>query len=809
MDPNTAPTTPSNQPEERSGFSLRRLWQVPVFVLGIVALVTVGLTRSLIAPEPARQLHHDLSEARRLLHHRSGDADEALRHAQQAVDAIMYDPSKAPEAFYLLGASHIRVAESSAGQAAADHWREAKQCLEEADRRGLAGDDANRMHYLSAKVGFYTNDDPRHVIALLRTNKESADDRAEAYSLLSQAYLRLNPPNLKEALLANEELRQKVPQVGEDVLGPAKLAGAKILMRLGRSEDARKTLEKINDQAPAAVLSEARLHLAGLFQGEGKFSEAAERWRAALNDKRQPPSDPGGALYNLGVCCGKLDRASEAAEAWSECLRRTHGEEAQAAALALAELRLRETQSIDGQAVELLSEAVAKIRKASDWQNSLWDLARVRELFERAAQTYRQANRFDFATQTAELYERVAVTPKAQLLRADLCGEWARQRQEQARKIKDASARKKEEAAVRGLFRQAADAHAEAAKLLSDKAKKAERLWLSAVCCVEGEDHKRAALKLEKIVQSDGENNVERLSEGWHLLGETYRQLHDREAAEKAYKNCIAYDSRFTCRARYQLALLDIEAGRIDQAAANLDQNLKLEHHDPDPEAQDKSRFALCSLLYQGGPKFARNYRRVVALLEGALERAPLSPEAVLARYQLADSYRQLAAQRFINHYMSEKLSTDAHKHYLEENRRSLARAAEEFAKLEQWVDNPELCSLLSVKQRVETPFVVAECNFNLGNYEKALNKYEALAKKWGTRPEGLWALGETVRCHGAMGDYEKLRQRVEDIRKLLPTVLGFSDADRKYWHDWLAQVSKKLPPPEKESHHELNESHE
>jgi tetratricopeptide (TPR) repeat protein len=135
----------------------------------------------------------------------------------------------------------------------------------------------------------------------------------------------------------------------------------------------------------------------------------------------------------------------------------------------------------------------------------------------------------------------------------------------------------------------------------------------------------------------------------------------------------------------------------------------------------------------------------------------------------------------------------------LEENRRSLNRAAEEFAKLEEWVENPELASLLTIKQRVEVPFIVAECNFYLGNYEQALNKYDALAKKWGNRPEGLWALGETVRCHGSMGEYDKLRQRVEEIHKILPTVIGFSEADRQYWRDWLAQVSK-LPPPDKKS---------
>src|SRR5262249_15352129 len=156
-------------------------------------------------------------------------------------------------------------------------------------------------------------------------------------------------------------------------------------------------------------------------------------------------------------------------------------------------------------------------------------------------------------------------------------------------------------------------------------------LWLSAVCSFDGQDYPRAAEKLEKALQGDLEN-IDRASEGWYLLGETYRNLDHKKEAETAYGRCIECEARFTCRARYQLAMLDMEAGRIDQAASNLDQNLKLDHDDPDPEFQEKSRFALCSLLYQGGAKFPANYRRVVVLLDGVLERSSLTPESVRAR---------------------------------------------------------------------------------------------------------------------------------------------------------------------------------
>jgi TolA-binding protein len=774
----------------------RRLWQIPVFFVGVVALVAVCLAQPFLKEKrPERQLHHDLAEVRRLLHHKPANPDEVLQIAQRAVDQIMYAPERETEAIFLLGSAHVRVAESATGPAAEEHWRAARQYLEEAQRRNLSGEDAGRLRYRLAKVGFHTNDDTQKVIEQLKASNEQADDRAEAYTLLSQAYLRLNPPNLQEALLANEALRRNVPQVGEEVLGPAKLAGAKILLRLNRGEDARKALEKIVEPAPPAILCEARMLLAGLYQEEQKWPEAAELWKLVLNEKRVPVENPGGALYNLGVCCQHLEQSSKAAEAWTECIRRTDGEEAQASALALAEWFLHDAKA--DKAIEMLRQAVAKVRKAEDWKNSLLDLPRVRDLFERAIEICRQANRFDLAVRAAELYERVAVIPKAQLLRADRATEWARSRREAASKTKDAKAREKEETAASRLFVQAALAHEEGAKLTKEPVEKDERLWQSAVCSHDGKDYERAVEKLAKIVQVEG-GGVDRQSEGWYLLGESYRHLHNKKDADAAYKKCVENDARFACRARYQLAMLDVEAGQIDQAKLHLNQNLNLEHNDPDPEAREKSRFALCSLLYRAGAHSPQDYRQVIVLLDGILERVPLSPEAVRARYQLADSYRQLSLQRTMYYTGSSNLSPQAHEHFLKENKRSLQRAAEEFGKLEELLKNAEMVSLLTLKQRVAVPFIVAECSYFLGEYEKALLKYEALAKQWGKGPNALRALGETVRCYGALADFDKLRQRVEEIRALVAATEGLSEGDKQQWNAWLDQVSKR-PEPIKE----------
>jgi tetratricopeptide (TPR) repeat protein len=761
-----------------------QLWQVPIFFTGVVALVTAFLVRPFLQPDPVRNLHKDLAEARRLLHRKDSDPQAFRKLAQRAVDNSNVDPQRAGEACLLLACACMRIAETSEPAAAAKDWQLAQRYLQEAEHRGVPPDEMGRLHYGQAKVGFYLQDDPQRVVTLLKANVDGADDKAEAYSLLTQAYLRLTPPNYKEALLANETLRLKTPNVTEDVLAPAKLAGAKLLLSMTGTEEARKTLEKLGAEAPPAVLAEAHLLLAARYQEDGKWAEAAELWRGVLADPRLPLAEPGGALYNLGVCYRRLEQTARAVEAWEQCLERGKGEEVPAAALGLAELRLADVQS--EKALKLFERAVAQVRTAKDWNNALVDLPHLRDLFEAAIQTYRKTNRYELAGQTAVLYERVAVSPKAQALRADLSTDWAHHHQEQAHAAKDARTREKDESAARELFRQAAEAHAECARLLEGNEQN-DHLWFSAVCSFDGQDYATAVEKMVKLL--DTEANPDRQGEGWFKLGESCRNLKNQDAAAAAYRKCIEIDTRYQYQARYQLAMASIEKGEIDEAVKQLERNLDLLHRNSDPEAQVKSLFKLCELHYA-----RKNYRQVVRYLEGSLDRFPPSPEGVKARFQLADSYRQLAGQENMNAHIEERMSPETRDHYLEEHRHQLEKASKEFSTLEEQLSKPELQGMLTVKQQVEVPFIVAQCRFDLGQYRLALQKYEELAALHGDRPEALRALGGTVSCYAALNDLVKLRQRLDEIQARLPRFNFLSEADRQQWRDWVTRASQGLP---------------
>src|SRR5262249_55204362 len=148
----------------------------------------------------------------------------------------------------LLGTVRLRQADRAEGESKTALYQAARQELEEGERRGVHGSrEAAELKYRLAKVAYYLGDDPRRVADALGEAIDGAADfeKAEAYSLLTNAYLHLPEPDYKAALEINEKLRRDIPRVPEEVLGPARLLGAKLLLELGRTEEARKTLENL------------------------------------------------------------------------------------------------------------------------------------------------------------------------------------------------------------------------------------------------------------------------------------------------------------------------------------------------------------------------------------------------------------------------------------------------------------------------------------------------------------------------------------------------------------------------------------
>jgi tetratricopeptide (TPR) repeat protein len=761
---------------DTAGAGPRPLWQVPVFLAGVTTLVVVLVTRAPAESGP-RQVERQLAHARQLLSRADGDAEAAAEAARRAVELIGPDGDRAGEAFFLLGTAKMRLGDHAPGDAARPHWAEARKNLEEAERLGVPAPDQGHLRWRLAKVGFLTGDEPGRVAQRLATAAEDAEDRAEAYDLLSQAYLRLTPPDYQKALEATAKLREQ-PVLRDELLAKVKLRSGELKLKLGRADEARKDLEMIGPSAPPEVIGKARLLRARSYQEESKWAEAAAQWQDALKDSREPLADRAEALYLLGICHRKLDQPEEAIKAWQECVRiGGTGAPAVAAAVQLAEARLDRKEYAE--ALDLLAGAVGRVHKPEEWNNAFADVARVTEVFEKAAKAFREAGQFELAMKLAGHYEPLAAPGRAVILRAEASNEWAMKRREKA---KGTPASPEDQQSVRDQLRQAARDLLEAAAALPEAAR-ADVLWQAATRYAEGQDPTQAIATLDRFLKT--EKRPERLGEGWFLLGEEYRQSKDLAKAEEAYLACLNYLTPFAYDARYQLAMLNWEAGRADKAVEILEQNLTQLRYDPDATAREKSLYALGNFSYQ-----RHQYRAVVQRLEEALQ-LKSSADQTRARYQLADSYRQLATEAKRDEMLGESPNPEYKKHLRENYQHFLQKAAEEYQELMEVMDKPESAGTLTPVERGIIPFTAADCLYNLGQYAEALALYERLIEAKVSERAVLTALGYAARCHAAMGQKEKFRQRLDDIHKALASQ---DESVRQQWDEWLSVVSRQDP---------------
>jgi TolA-binding protein len=777
-------TASSAASEAPSAQSTRPLWQAPLFVVGVGALLFVSLARPTLGSVSGRRLDRELAAIRKLLTRPDGDMEEVLHRASALLEmAQRTGPDHVGEAHLLIGIALVRLSDGSTADRAATNWRAARTHLEEAEHLGVPDGDRAHLQFYLLKALANTGEPVDHVLARLKKIEPADEDREAYYRLLRDLFLQMSPPDLAAALDANTKMRTSV---AESHLAEAQLRSGELLLRLGRPEDARKDLEMIGAQAPAAIRIRALLLRGQSFQSQKPqdWMHAAGVWQQILNETTADLPERPRIQYDLGLCYWHLGQPADrdTPRLWEECVRTAHGDEGAAAALGLAELFV--TSDNPAKAVENAARAVRDVRRPEEWKNTLIDLAGAKERFESVVKGLRDAKRFDLAVQAAQSYQRLAPT-EAGLLAAESSVSWAQQRREAARQLSDEAKRIEEEQAARDLFRKAGDAFTQA----SAGASAEDLLWKAAGCYADAGDEAKQQQTLRRCLEST--TKKERKAEICYLLAESLRRQGKDKEADEAYRSCIQEkEEPFVSRALYQLAMLMMARGEVDDARDVLEQTLKNLRNFRDGDTQEKTLFALGKLFYQ-----RREYRMAATRLEEVLSHVTAGPEALKARLLLASSYRQLASQERQNELLSETGNPKSREFYQGELRRWLEKAAMEYHDLRLALEQPENHGILQPAEETQVSFLEAECWFDHGGknrkYEEAIALYTQLAQRYAGSVEGLNAQGGLVRCYSARcepGDAEKVKLHLGNIREALKNV----DASvRGPWEEWLTVVSK------------------
>lgn len=195
-----------------------------------------------------------------------------------------------------------------------------------------------------------------------------------------------------------------------------------------------------------------------------------------------------------------------------------------------------------------------------------------------------------------------------------------------------------------------------------------------------------------------------------------------------------------------------------------------------------------------------RDFAGAIMHLEEAVARFPDDPRIEDLKYELADAYRQDA--HAIEKTLGEGMP-DHRKQALREARVDRLRKARElFGEVRRLLEShdPRRLSRLDQLRLRNACFYLADCDFDLGEYESAIRNYDAARERYPKDPASLVAMMQIVNAYVEMGDLERARtanNRAMQFYESLPET-AWNDPDLPMgpddWKHWLESMSRLRP---------------
>jgi tetratricopeptide (TPR) repeat protein len=735
----------------RVGRPTGQLWQVPMFGAGVMAILLVAVVGALVPQTVDDRMERDLATIRAALAKPGVPSGDIIALAESCVSRGPQHPQLAGTAHYFLGAIYLRQALAAPADRNREFREKAAPLLESAANRGVASEeDVPRLTYLRGKLLYLNNGDLGRIIELLNAALPGGtDDPGEGYGMLVQTYLRKTKPDLEAALAANS----KQIEYCEDLPGwtQARVQRGELLLKLDKRPEAISVLDQAALKADGKLRLKIRLMQARAAMDEGLWGKAIPWWKELLADPSGAAGGKGRVLYNLGLCCYYFESPAhekDAVAAWEEALLQG-GDEAQAAALRLGEIRLYSANSKS--ALELFSSALEKVCSPADYKNNLIDLRKVRELLEDACRTFNEQQDSKSFEQAAQLYKKVAAPGAADEVLAQAAERRGKELMEKAGAAGPDAGVLLEQG--RTWLQKAALAWEQTAETRS-LAERVDPLWHCIECYQMAKEPTQAVGVLRKFV--DLPVGPERKAEAWFTLAEIQRTLKHPAEAQKSYKHCVAFNNpTFKARALLHLAEMALEAHDLKEAEDELHQVAYPADGLGDRVAHEMALLMLGNLYYQ-----QRQFEKATIQFKELIKQNPHHPSILSVREQLGDSYVQLANVAQKSAETPDPISGQKRAYYQSEQYKYRDQAREVYQLLAEDLEKQALLKPLSPIQetlRRKSQFVVADCYYDLPNcFEDAFKGYTALWNQYRDQPDGLWACGRLFRCWKFAG-YAKL----------------------------------------------------
>ena len=850
--PQTAPA-PKPSLRARVGQIVSRLKGVPAWAYynpvytGLAGLALVAVIGCGIAWALSFRAHQKQASARLLVaaleHLDAGDYRAARDMAARlrSDKALAYSRLGTP--LFVLGAVLAHEAE--------DHYSApqrqmlflvASRYLEESRIRGFPpGRDSQGLWLLGMSLhhsGQYAQSLP-----MLRAALPAAGPQAsEIHRLLADSYLHLSPPKLNEALTHVRSF-QAVAQHSPHDLDAGHLLEARILLAQGDAAAAHAAVVNVPENSSlfserVLVEAEIAIQIAATAVGDAMDESTRARLMASLDslrkiqerpqNNRQGPQDgeseedafeqltPQAQLL-IGRCYEAAgDR--RAAVAQYDRVRRGYfgGPESLAATVYQADL-LRADGNIK-ESVTLYERALAECGPRDSFSNPWLSAEAFESRTSRALHELTAGGHFESAVQVARrltpfMSRVMALDAEARAQQA-----WGEQLMADAKNQSPTQA-ESTSAEARRHFREAGTAGRELADLriatrfyLDDLSRAAENFR-------RGQNYAQAAIVYREILRQG-----QRLEEPDALigLGESLLALQQTDEALATLALCRENSPKHpaTYRARLLESQALIELGKLGPARDLLMDNLYNFSLTPQSSDWRDSLFTLGRLLYrqgmedetrsrlagvdrddaaskQAGLKVLEqshlSFQEAIRVLSEAVQRYPQAPQAVEARYRVAEAYRHSSK------WPRKRLSVVT----IETTRITLSRQVQEelHAALDEY---GRLITELSDQQHTahRTPaelavlrncyFGRADALFDLGRFEEAIQAYSAATNRYQHEPEVLEAYVQIASCYRRIDRPNEARGTIEQARVVVERIRPTADftrttrLDRQQWKDLL-----------------------
>jgi tetratricopeptide (TPR) repeat protein len=749
-----------------------QLWQVPTFFVGLAAFLAVAASAPIHHPTASRRFDTTLALLRQGLQ-KNQDPASLVPLAEAALDELHSHGDRAAEVHFLAGSVDFRIAAGSAHGRAREPWRRAVEHFETARQLVPDEQDVPALEYrLGCALYALGRDVPDALDLMTRNIERGTDQPLDGYKLLLEANQKLPTPDLAAALAASRKVVELTDDRDADGVARARLAHARLLLRMERRADAIKELERVGARVSRPLRVEARLLAIENCEQEGMYAKVLTLWQALLADAAEVKGGKGRVLYYIGVGHLQLDQPDypRAIMAWEEAVKQGDPE-AQAAGLRLGALRLAGPKVDPAKGVADWQQALAAVQAPADFRNPYMKLDEVREFFDRALAQFQDAQDYDRMQQVAELYRKVGAAGYAD-------SKIAQAAEAHAKELVSNKAAPADE--VRKCLFRAAEAYALAARARSGM-EGFDALWHSAQCFLQAHDADRASKVLIELEQIDQEDV--RLAEGWYLLAELHRETRHRDESRQAYYRSMQYAATpFAAKSRHRLAMEQVERKYWDKAAEILQPNLEIATQDR--ETQEQSFYDMAWILIQ-----KQDYARAALYLDQAAARYSNSRKVLLMRAQLAECYRNLAteAEKKAREEMRafQGPLSDGQKAELDSNLRNYRTVQRERLREAKAVYQAIADELHErSKQRPLTPedtmlgrrvvLGMAECCQELGEYVEAVRVNQALIEHNRGKIEGLIACHHIVQTMEAATKLDLLtadgkREVIAAARNVLP----------------------------------------